>query len=145
MIVSKFYLKEDIVKIFGNSCLIVVTGSMEPTIHMKEFILIKEMEEYEINDIVTYKNKENSFVTHRIIEKNGDTIITRGDNNTINDEAISIQDIEGKVIYHSIVLGEIFLYWLKPIMIILFVCLMFNFIKYSLLSRKAKVIDEKIS
>lgn len=145
MILSKFYFKEDIVKIFGSSGLIVVTGSMEPTIHMKEFILIKEMEEYKINDIVTYKNKENIFVTHRIIEKDGDNFITRGDNNTINDEPIKLQDIEGKVIYHSIVLGEIVLYWLKPSMIILFICLMLNFIKYSLLSRKAKVTDEKIS
>ena len=112
---------------------------------MKEFILIKEMEEYEINDIVTYKNKEKDFVTHRIIEKQGENFITRGDNNTINDEPIKLQDIEGKVILHSIVLGEIILYWLKPSIIIVFICLILNFIKYGLLSRKAKVIDEKSS
>lgn len=118
---------------------------MEPSIHIKELIVIREMESYKINDIVTYRDKENNFVTHRIIEKYGDTFITRGDNNTINDDPINIKNIEGKVIYHSIVLGEIFLYWLKPIMSVIFIVSMLNFIKYSLISRKVKVGNEESS
>lgn len=102
---------------------------MEPTIHMKEFIIIKEMKDYKINDIVTYKNTDNNLVTHRIIEKNGNDIITRGDNNTINDQAIKLENIEGKVIFHSIVLGELFLYWLKPIICLIFFISVFKFIK----------------
>ena len=49
---SKFYLKKDLIKIFETSALLVVTGSMEPTIHIKELIIIQEKENYEINDIV---------------------------------------------------------------------------------------------
>lgn len=145
VIFSKFYLKKDIIKFFGSSPLIVVTGSMEPTIHIKEFIIIKEMENYKVNDIVTYKNNENNFVTHRIVEKNEDTIITRGDNNTINDEPIKVDNIEGKVVFHSIVLGELFLYWLKPIMGLLFIVSTINFIKYSIVSRKVKTNNEEIN
>lgn len=136
-------MKKDIVKIFGNGCLIVVTGSMEPTIHIKELIIIQEQKDYKINDIVTYKNKENNFVTHRIIEINGNEIITRGDNNTINDDPIKVTDIEGKVIFHSIVLGELFLYWLKPIIILIIIISVLNYIKYSFLSRKVNVNEKK--
>ncbi len=145
VIVSKFYLNKDIIKFFGASPLIVVTGSMEPTIHIKEFIIIREMKNYNINDIVTYKNKENNFVTHRIVEINGENIITRGDNNTINDEPIKLQNIEGKVIFHSIVLGELFLYWLKPIIILMFSISMINFIKYNIVSRKVEIKNEEIN
>lgn len=133
------------IKILGNSCLIVITGSMEPTIHMKELILIREMEGYRINDIVTYKDNENNFVTHRIIGKNEDKYILRGDNNTINDEPISFDQIEGKVVFHSIVLGELFLYWLKPIISVIFVILIFNFVRYSILSRKDKENSEEVT
>ena len=145
VIVSKVYFNKDIIKFFGASPLIVVTGSMEPTIHIKEFIIIKEMEKYHVNDIVTYKNQENNFVTHRIVEINGENIITRGDNNTINDEPIKLKDIEGKVIFHSIVLGELFLYWLKPIIIFIFSISLVNFIKCNIETRKVKIKNEEIN
>lgn len=135
---SKIYLKDELIKIFGNSCLIVITGSMEPTIHIKELIIIQEQEKYKINDIVTYKNGENNFVTHRIVEIYEDKFIARGDNNTINDEPVELKNIEGKVVFHSIVLGEIFLYWLKPILCIFIgICIM-NFIRISIFSRKVR-------
>lgn len=116
---------------------------MEPTIHIKELLVIREMENYNVNDIVTYRDNENNLVTHRIIDKKKDIIITRGDNNTINDTPIEINRIEGKVIYHSIVLGEIFLYWLKPIMCLLFIFSMLDFIKYIFIFRKVKVKNEE--
>ncbi|MBR3697841.1 MAG: hypothetical protein IKM97_06300 [Clostridia bacterium] len=47
--------------------LIVVTGSMEPSINIKEMIVIKEQKDYKIGDIVTYKDNNNNFVTHRIV------------------------------------------------------------------------------
>jgi len=48
IIYSKFILKDDIIKIFGKSFLIVMTGSMEPEIFPGELLIISEEEEYEI-------------------------------------------------------------------------------------------------
>lgn len=109
--------------------LIVVTGSMEPTINIKEMIIIKEQETYDVRDIVTYMDKNSNLVTHRIVSKLGNTVVTRGDNNSISDEPINLEKIEGKVCYHSNVLGEFFLYWLKPILGLIIVLLVFNMIK----------------
>lgn len=139
---SKFLLKNDLTKIFGYGSLIVVTGSMEPTIHIKELIVIKEENDYNINDIVTYRDSENNLVTHRIVEKNQNKIVTRGDNNTRDDLETSIKNVEGKVIFHSIVLGELFLYWLKPIVIVILAIIIINILK-NLFLRKVKVDENK--
>ena len=61
----------------------------------------------------------------RVSEKSEDIFITRGDNNTITDEPISKDKIEGKVIYHSLLLGEIFLRWIKPLLLVLIGILVF--------------------
>ena len=122
--------------------LIVITGSMEPTINIKELIIIKEQKYYCIGDIITYRDYNNNLVTHRIVKISENEIITRGDNNTVSDRPINIKRIEGKVVYHSIVIGEIFLYWVKPILYFIFVCLVFNIIKSEISRRKKH--EEKI-
>jgi len=75
----------------------VETGSMEDGIHVGDYILISKSGKYNVGDIVTFK-KYGNFVTHRIVEKNGDTVITKGDANNVEDESISVNDIIGKVI-----------------------------------------------
>ena len=128
----------------GIGALIVVTGSMEPTINIKEMIIIKEERDYAIGDIITYNDKNNNLVTHRIVSKIGEEFITRGDNNTVSDDPITLDKIEGRVCYHSIVLGEIFLYWIKPILVLLITVLSLSSIKNKFLLRRKEANEEKI-
>lgn len=76
------------------------TGSMEDNIHAGDYILICKKESYKVGEVVTFK-KDDYFVTHRIIKKNGNKIITKGDANNIEDEEISNDVIVGKVIYNG--------------------------------------------
>ena len=94
---------------------------MEPTIKSGEMIIIKEQTDYNVDDIVTYKEDRNFFVTHRIINKYEDKYETKGDNNNLIDEPIDKDQIEGKVIYHSKVCGFFILYLLKPITLIVII------------------------
>ncbi len=91
---------------FTNKVIIyeVETGSMENNIHVGDYILIFSSSDYNIGDIITFR-KGNGFITHRIVEKNGNSIVTRGDANNVNDEPISISDIVGKVIYRGALLN----------------------------------------
>ena len=50
------------------------------------------------NDIITYKD-QNVFVTHRVIKKKENTIITKGDNNNSVDKPISEDEVLGKVVF----------------------------------------------
>ena len=118
---SKFILKEELIKLYNTAILVVLTGSMEPTIKSGEMIIIKEQSDYNIDDIVTYKEDKSFFVTHRIVNKYEDKYETKGDNNNLIDESINKDQIEGKVIYHSKVCGFFILYLLKPITLIVII------------------------
>ena len=113
-------IKDNINKIYGYSALIVSSGSMSPELMINDIIIIKECQNYNVNDIVTFTNSENYLVTHRIIKKDGENYITKGDNNnSIDQEIINYEKIEGKVISNSKILKFIYNYWFLIIIIIL--------------------------
>lgn len=130
VIIEKFYYKSEIVKVGGIGALIVVTGSMEPTINSKEMIIIREQKEYSKNDIITYKDFLGKLITHRIIDIDGEYVVTKGDSNNAEDEIIKISSIQGKVILHSAILGNIYIYVLKPLIIIICLGYLLSCLKY---------------
>ena len=92
----------------GYGVYTVVTGSMDPTLKVKDMILSKKTDPttLEVNDIVVYKGSEGSFankiVTHRIIKKdvrdNVTYFITKGDANAIEDKEIRSDQVIGKYV-----------------------------------------------
>lgn len=79
--------------------LIVKSNSMYPTLQKGDFILIKRNNDYKKGDIITYDYESNYLVTHRIIGKNNNFFITKGDNNNSEDDKfIQLDNIKGKVI-----------------------------------------------
>ena len=122
---SKFVLKQKLIKVGDYSILVVLTGSMEPTIKAGEMILIKEKDEYQLGDIVTYIDEDAYFITHRITQINGEECITQGDNNSLEDSKFNTKNIQGAVVFHSKVLGFFILYLLKPMAIIYLGSLLF--------------------
>ena len=74
-------------KFFGYSVSYVPTESMEPTIHAGDYVLFREatFDTVEVNDIVIYRATSGRFIIHRVIEKNNEYLICKGDNNPIAD------------------------------------------------------------
>lgn len=79
-------------QIFGYQIKSVLSGSMEPGIKTGSIIVVKkggDMTRFKENDIITFMQKENKLVTHRITEviRNGDQVMyrTKGDNNKTED------------------------------------------------------------
>ena len=89
---------KEYIDLFGYSFFSTKTGSMSPTIEKGDIVIVKIGEQVQKNDIITYK-KDNSFITHRIIEIDGDSIIAKGDNNNTKDEPITKHAILGKVCF----------------------------------------------
>lgn len=81
----------------GVGMSVVLSGSMEPTLSVNDLVIIKESDSYEQGDIVIYQSG-GILVIHRIIETDGDTVITKGDANNISDEPIEKSAIKGKLI-----------------------------------------------
>lgn len=78
--------------------LIVKSNSMYPNLKTNDIVIIKKYSNYEKGDIITY-SEDNYLITHRIIEKNNNDFITKGDNNNSEDnELVKLENIKGKVI-----------------------------------------------
>lgn len=84
----------------------VQTGSMEDNIHVGDYVLIYKKDNYNVGDVVTYQ-KDDYFITHRIIRRENNEFITKGDANNTEDEKINLNKIIGKVIISGGILNII--------------------------------------
>ncbi len=111
----------------------VVSGSMYPVLEINDFVLIKEVEDYKVNDIITYK-KNGEYITHRIINIDGNEIIAKGDANNKNDDVILKESIIGKFICKLNVLKFIYkiytnYYFIGCLCIIIIILMFKNILK----------------
>ncbi len=113
-------LKNRYTSIMGYTMLEVISGSMEPTIHINDFIIVNtNSKEFSENDIITYYDEENNFVTHRIIKIEDDSFITKGDHNDSIDKPISKEQVLGKYVLKFTGAGKILGAFKNPITMIL--------------------------
>lgn len=130
-------------ELFGYSVFEVATGSMEPAISKNDIIITKKSSSYEINDIITFA-KDKNYITHRILSKNNDTYITKGDANNTADNPVTNDVIIGKVIKVYPNLGiwkEVFTN--PKILVIIFVTLVIFDIAFSYEPKTNKKINIK--
>lgn len=111
----------------------VVSGSMDPTIKVGNYVIIKKCDNYKVDDIVTFVDRNDNVVTHRIKEINNDKVITKGDANNTIDDGISIKNVKGKVIYQF---SDIFKYKHKIILILFGIFIIGGLITIFIPSRK---------
>ncbi len=79
----------------GFTPYVVLSGSMEPTIETGSLCFINRHAGYENvkgQDIIAYRLKDNTLVTHRVVEINEDGMVTKGDANKDNDATLITSD-----------------------------------------------------
>lgn len=96
-IVQVRVLQKNDANLFGYTFFEVATGSMSGTIEIGDVVIVKLTKDVQENDIIVYK-EENDFITHRLIEKNDNELITKGDANNAEDKPITVEQVLGKVI-----------------------------------------------
>lgn len=84
LLAKRLVFKEELPSVFGCSVVTVMSGSMEPAFSPGDMLIIRRQEQYQVGDIVTYES-EGSFITHRLVERDGDTWVTKGDANNAPD------------------------------------------------------------
>ena len=90
--------KKDYVNLFGYTYFVIASGSMAPAIDVNDIIVVKLNDEYNTNDVVTYRD-EGTFITHRVTNVYTDTITTKGDANNTEDKIVKKEDVIGKVAF----------------------------------------------
>lgn len=82
---------------FGYGAAVVLTGSMEPTIHVNDVILVAEQPTYAENEIAVYQSG-NILVVHRILDITDGMVTTKGDANNAPDAPVELSSVKGKVV-----------------------------------------------
>ena len=96
----------EVVSVFGRSVLVIVTGSMEPSLRVGDYIFVRRVDPSALaeGDIISFYSESSDIngmlVTHRITEVCADgTFVTRGDANPVDDNAhVRPERIVGKYV-----------------------------------------------
>ncbi len=105
---------------FGIGVSAVLSGSMEPEIMTGDLAVIKSSEDYDIGDIVVYSSQY-ELIIHRIVDINGEKVVTKGDANNVNDSPVDKSDIKGKMIFHIPYLGKAAMLVKQPFSIVILI------------------------
>ncbi len=125
---------------FGFGMAVVQSGSMEPTLKVYDMILVRQADGYNVGDIVVYQS-DRILIVHRLIAKDGETVVTQGDANNIADDPISASVIKGKVIARVPALGLVINALKTPVGVLMILCAAVALTELSF--RKEKNQDEK--
>ncbi len=131
-------MKKDYVNVFGYSYFVVASGSMSGTIEVDDIIFVKLTKDVKTDDIITYKSKDGNIITHRLVNMNGNTYITKGDVNNAVDDAVTKEQIIGKVRF---IISPSFI--LKSLAIFLIVFILLALINFDKIMKKFIVKEEQ--
>ncbi len=110
--------------LFGYRTFIVMSGSMEPSIHTGDVVVDKRIapEEVQVGDVVTYRDpdRQNRLITHRVrgVRTSGGKVyfVTKGDANTDSQKwSIATDGTVGVVRFRVVKLGYVLFYVNRPI------------------------------
>ena len=105
---------------FGYGAAVVLSGSMDPEFSKGDLIVVKETEDFSLNDIVVFESG-NSLVVHRVVGMGGEEIVTKGDANNVADDPIKSSDVLGRVLFHIPFVGNVVNFIKTPVGTILLV------------------------
>ena len=138
---------DKVIDIFGYKAFSITSGSMEDTLNVGDLIIVKNIKDensIKEDDIISFQMK-NSIITHRVVkveeERDKKYFITKGDNNTTNDEdKVIFENIEGKFVKKFSKIGK-YLFMLQDTNIVIIIALVLYLI-YSIYSERE---DRKIA
>ncbi len=131
---------------FGYTFFEVASGSMEPTLHINDVILVKiTKDNLKKGDIIAFR-QEDAIITHRIIYIDGEVLTVKGDNNNTIDKPIVIDNVIGKMVkvYPELGIWKKVLKEPKILLLIFVTMLLFDFALSYDGKKDKKVKDEKV-
>lgn len=92
------YLLIFVPSLWGQKPLVVISGSMEPTLKVGGILYYEKIDLNELDegDILVYQTKEH-IISHKIVDINENGFITKGDiNNSVDNYLVSDEQVLGK-------------------------------------------------
>ena len=114
--------------LFGYRLFVVVSPSMSPAVKEGELVVTDEVpfERLKAGDIITFISRDRKIYgqpnTHRIVSVTNGAAITKGDANSLNDrEPVGENEVLGRVVFSSALLGEVLAFVRRPTAMLLLV------------------------
>ncbi len=95
--ISIHILNRPYVNFFSYTVFQIGSNSMAPAITTNDLIVVHLTDQVQKDDIITYREGE-SFVTHRLMEVEENSYLTKGDKNNEFDDPVLKDDVIGKVV-----------------------------------------------
>lgn len=125
---ARVLFKQELPKIFGYANAVVVSGSMEPALEIGDMVIIKETNDYQVDDIIIFKDR--LLTTHRVIEITESGYRTKGDsNNTADAYIVPFDEVKGEVVKVIKRVGYFVDFLKSPLGMILFIIVGFLIIE----------------
>ena len=131
--------------VFGYKPMIVLSGSMETSIHTGDLVFVKMVDTTTLkkNDVIAFRNETDTVTTHRIIdivfEDGKQYFKTKGDaNNTEDANLVAMEDVEGLYVGRIAKAGNFLMFMQKPIglFIVLLVILVIGLLWLYIVTRR---------
>lgn len=138
--------------IFGYKPMIVLSSSMETSIHKGDLVFVKTIDTNKLkrNDIIAFRTEDNKVTTHRIIniKKENDELLfeTKGDaNNTEDSNLVKENKVEGIYKFKIVYLGKFLLFLKNPmgLAIVLLSILVLGFLVLSIINITDNIKNKK--
>ena len=107
--------------VFGYKPMIVLSGSMETSIHTGDLVFVKMIDTTTLKkgDVIAFRNEENTVTTHRIVEivyENGKQYFrTKGDANNAEDlNLVEMKDVERIYVGRLAKVGNFLMFMQQP-------------------------------
>lgn len=96
---------------FGYGAAVVLSGSMEPELSAGDLVIVGDGGPIEAGDVVVYQDG-GVLVVHRVVEIDGDLMVTKGDANNVADAPVAVSAVKGEMLASIPFLGTV-VSWLK--------------------------------
>lgn len=112
---------------FGVGASVVLSGSMEPTLHVNDLVLVRRTRQVKPGDVVVYQSGS-MLVIHRVVSVTEERIVTQGDANNVSDDPITPEDVKGVMVLAVPAVGAVVLALKKPpvVLAVLLAALLLN-------------------
>ena len=82
---------------FGFGVSVVLSGSMEPHLHVNDLVIVTPADSYSAGDVVVFQ-QNGDLIIHRIIaiDEAAGTLTTKGDANNTEDEPVALDQVKGR-------------------------------------------------
>lgn len=83
---------------FGVGASVVLSGSMEPTLSVNDLVFVVADDSVSVGDVIVYQSGD-SLVIHRVTDIGDGYVVTRGDANNADDDAVSVEAVKGRMAF----------------------------------------------